>query len=190
MAQRMVDAFGVVLAAIESNQAAPAVADTSFWLTTITPSLDASLGAIDALIASGRMAVIGNPELSRRLAGLRDRVEDAVEEQVQAWEVQVSIVLPHLAEHDWNATRHVGDAFWAQDRVPGRGLEYRGSVTLPSGRSLVAGFSVLRTLHYVTIGEFSALLEEFDVIERLIELEVGGVEVAGPLSNKELLLSA
>jgi hypothetical protein len=101
-------------------------------------------------------------------------VEDAVEEQTQAWEVQVSLILPYLKEHDWQAVRHLDDAFWAQERIPGRQLENRGNVALPSGRSLVAGLNVRRTLHYVTIGEFRALLQEFDVINELIDSEVGG----------------
>jgi hypothetical protein len=173
LAQRMVDAFDVVLEAIDSDQATVAVPDTTLWLTGITPTLDASLGAIDALVASGRMAVVENPELSRRLAGLRDRVEDAVEEQAQAHEIQVSAVVPHLQGDFWRATKHIGDEYWPQARVPGRGLEYRSDVEFREGQDLVSELNFRRTLYYVTIGELRALLDEFDLIEDLIDSEVG-----------------
>ncbi len=173
MSQRMVDAFDVLLGAIDSEQGAATVPDTTLWLTTITPSLDASLGAIDALIASGRMAVVSNSELSRRLAGLRDRVHDAVEEQVQATEVQYSLVIPHLRKNSWQGIGHIGDDFWAQERVPGRSLEHRSDLVFHYGADVVSGLNVRRVLYYVTVGEFLALLDEFDAIEDLIEAEVG-----------------
>ena len=173
LAQRMVNAFDVLLEAIDSDQGSATVADTTFWLTAITPSLDASLGAIDALVASGRMAVVENPELSRRLAGLRDRVEDAVEEQVQAYQLQFTVIIPRLEGDYWRATRHIGDEFWAQARVPGRRLEYRSDVAFRDGPDVEYELSTRRTLYYVTIGELRGLLDEFDMIEELIELEVG-----------------
>ena len=173
MAERMVDAFDVLLDAIDSDRDAATVADTTFWLTEITPSLDASLGAIDALVASGRMAVIENPELSRRLAGLRDRVEDAVEEQVQAYQLQFTVVIPRLNGDYWRATKHIGDQFWSEARVPGRPLEYRSDVVFLEGPDVASELSTRRTLYYVTIGELRGLLDEFEVIEELIELEVG-----------------
>lgn len=173
MAQRMVAAFDVVIGAIDSDQTAATVPDTSLWLTAITPSLDASLGAIDALLASGRMAVVENPELSRRLAGLRDRVEDAVEEQLQAHQIQFSSVVPRVQGDYWAAIRHIGDEFWAQARVPGRSLEYRSDVVFRQGPTVLSELSVRRTLYYVTIGEFRGLLDEFKLIENLIDSEVG-----------------
>ena len=67
LAQRIANALDVLYLAIDTGGPSPLVADTTSWLANITPTLDASLGAIDALIASGRMAVVDNPELSRRL---------------------------------------------------------------------------------------------------------------------------
>ena len=174
LAQRISTALDVLYVAIKTGGPTPLVADTTAWLAHINPTLDASLGAIDALLASGRMAVVQNPELSRRLAGLRDRVEDAVEEQVQASDVYMDRVVPELDDFDHQATRHISDAFWSQERIPGRALEYRGQVAYPVSASLATASNLRQTLYFVSIGELRGLGDEFDLIEELIEAEVGG----------------
>jgi hypothetical protein len=173
MAQRVTAALDVLYVAIEEDGPTPSLADTTVWLAHINPTLDASLGAIDALIASGRMAVVGNPELARRLAGLRGRVGDAVEEQIQAQEIHFTSVLPELDGLDHQATRHISDAFWSQERIPGRQLEYRGDVVHPGSTTLLTALSLRHTLYTVTIGELRELLNEFELIEGLLEDEVG-----------------
>jgi len=174
LAQRIANALDVLYLAIDTDGPTPLVADTTSWLANINPTLDASLGAIDALIASGRMAVVDNPELSRRLAGLRGRVEDAVEEQVQAQQIYFDRVLPELDGADHQATRHISDAYWAQERIPGRQLEYRAQVAHPGGAALLTALNLRHTLYTVTIGELGGLLAEFDLIEELLASEVGG----------------
>ena len=163
MAQRMAKALDVLYFAIDTDGPAPLVADTTVWLAHITPTLDASLGAIDALIASGRMAVVEDPELTRRLAGLRGRVEDAVEEHEQALDIHSTQVLPEFDDLDHQATRHISDTFWSQERVPGRELEYRGEVVYPGGATLLAALNIRHTLYTVTIGELRGLAEELDL---------------------------
>lgn len=174
MAHRMAEALDALYALIDTNGPAPLVPDTTVWLAHITPTFDPSLGAIDALIASGRMSVVDNPELSRRLAGLRGRVGDAVEEQVQAMQIHFTRVLPELDDLDHQAIRHISDAFWTQERIPGRPLEYRSDVAHPRSPALLAALSLRHTLYVVTIGELRGLLDEFDLIEQLIEAETGG----------------
>ena len=62
-----------------------AVTDTIALLgTSWSPTIDPSLGAVQALIGSGRLAQVPNPQLRRGLAGLRDQFEDALEEQLLA----------------------------------------------------------------------------------------------------------
>ena len=174
MAQRMADALDALYVLIDTDGPTPLVPDTTVWLAHITPTFDPSLGAIDALIASGRMSVVDNPELSRRLAGLRGRVGDAVEEQVQAMEIHFARVLPELDDLDHRATRHISDAFWTQERIPGRPLEYRGEVAHPGSPALLTALSLRHTLYIVTIGELRSLLDEFDLIEELIASEIAG----------------
>ena len=119
------------------------------------------------------MAVVDNPELSRRLAGLRGRVGDTVEEQVQASDVHMNRVILELDALDHQATRHISDAYWTQERIPGRELEYRGDVLHPGGPTLLTALSLRHTLYTVTLGELAGLLDEFDLIERLIDEETG-----------------
>lgn len=173
MAGRVANALDGLYAAIETQGRTPSVPDTTVWLAHINPTLDASLGAIDALVASGRMAVVDNPELSRRLAGLRGRVGDAVEEQVQATEIHFTRVVPELDDLDHQATRHISDAFWSQERIPGRALEHRGEVIHPGSPALLTALSLRHTLYTVTLGELAGLLDELDLIEQLIDEETG-----------------
>jgi hypothetical protein len=59
------------------------VPDTLAWLGSMwTTTFDPSLAAIGALIATGRLAQVSNPDLRTGLAGLRDRVADAREDQI------------------------------------------------------------------------------------------------------------
>ena len=61
------------------------VADTIALLSTVwAPTLDPSLGAVEALISSGRLAQLPDPRLRQGLAGLRDEFQDVREEQVNA----------------------------------------------------------------------------------------------------------
>ena len=55
-----------------------------YWGLFHSPTLDLSLGAIDAWIAAARLAGISDPELLIRLASVRGKVEDVVEEQLIA----------------------------------------------------------------------------------------------------------
>lgn len=145
-----------------------AVPDTIAWLSQITPTMDLSLGAIDALLASGRMAAVEDPNLAGRLAGLQGLVGDAVEEQVQALEIQYGLVLPLLSVMDHEGIQHIGDAYWSESRRPGRALQHRGEVLHPRSRELAGFLHNRRALYIVVLGELDRLLIEFDELERMI----------------------
>lgn len=140
LTSRMVAALDELRVRIAASDAANLVVpDTIVWLSQITPTMDLSLGAVDALLASGRMAAVEDPVLAGRLAGLQGLVGDAVEEQAQALQIQHRHVLPLLTGTDYEGLEHIGEAFWAQERVPGRALAHRGDVLYPR-RPEVAGF--------------------------------------------------
>jgi len=66
------------------------VPDTLLFLgTRWHPTYNASLGAVEALLASGRLSEIADPDLRLRLAGLDEVVADAVEEEEFARAVSV-----------------------------------------------------------------------------------------------------
>lgn len=169
LTSRMVTALDELLArTTESSAPDLVVPDTIAWLAQITPTMDLSLGAIDALLASGRMAAVEDPNLAGRLAGLHGLVGDAVEEQVQALDIQYSLVLPLLTGMDHERIQHIGDAFWTERRVPGRALPHRGDVLHPRSQELASFLYNRRALYIVVLGELDRLLIEFDELERMI----------------------
>ena len=57
-----------------------------------------SLGAVEALISSGRLAQVESPELRSGLAGLRGRIVDVVEDEVAANHLSLDRIVPLLVE--------------------------------------------------------------------------------------------
>lgn len=152
-----------------------AVTDTLAWLVlSPTPTLDASLGGIDALIASGRLPAIELAELRLRLAGLRDQIDDAVEEQILARSVQEGRLRPIVEAHsDLDLVRQLGQDFWSNERVPGRGLESSGVVRFPTDLPALNALSRRREVFTIAIEEMRALLTSFAQIRSLINRELG-----------------
>lgn len=86
------------LAAREEAVTVP-VADTLFfWSIFINPTLDPSLGGIDAWIAAGRMSGVDQPMLRQRLASIRGMVEDVVEEQRVARDISTFAIYPLIGD--------------------------------------------------------------------------------------------
>jgi hypothetical protein len=167
---RVMAASGLLYGRMAASDAPAIVApDTTIWLAGVSSSLDASLGAIDALLASGRMSAIDDPELASRLAGFRDRVEDVVEEQIQARDVARNQLSPHLVHFDRGPISHIGESFWATERVAGRVLESRGPATYPSSPSIRHFLADRRGLYLVSMGELESLLAELDAISARID---------------------
>ena len=142
---RILAGGNALIAALVAADGAPyvAVVDTLAWLgATWNVSFSPSLGAVDALIASGRLAQVANPELRLGLAGLRDVVTDAFEEEVFAREVSSRQVLPLVGEHvDLNSLMEVGNKFFApagadgvtpQERGRNRALQSSGTIDFPT----------------------------------------------------------
>jgi hypothetical protein len=69
-----------------------------YWGIFVNPTLDLSLGAIDAWIATGRLAGIDDPGLRKRLASVRGKVADVTEEQEVARDLGTRDLYPYLAE--------------------------------------------------------------------------------------------
>ena len=61
-------------------------------------SFGPSLGAVEALFSSGRLAQVESPELRSGLAGLRERIVDVVEDEVAANHLSLDQIVPLLAE--------------------------------------------------------------------------------------------
>lgn len=171
--ERMIAAGGALVEAMDSGASqggAVSVPDTLAWLPLANPTLDASLGAIDALIGSGQLALIRDPALRTQLAGLRDKIADAVEEQQQALAVYYDHVYPRLIDAGYRTSRGVSQsisAYWA-DRVPGRQARSFGAVEFPADPALAETLGERLLLYSISLDEMRGLLTVLDDLEAAV----------------------
>ena len=171
---RMIETGAVLVATIDSAGPAGGMVvapDTLVWIPMSLPTLDASLGAIDALVASGQLAQIGDPEVRTLLAGLRDRIEDAVEEQEQAMTVYYDHFFPRLIGAGYRTPSVVEQGvfdFWAE-RIPGRPARSFGTVEFPADPALAETLSERLLLYVISVGEMRELLATLDELEEAVE---------------------
>jgi hypothetical protein len=86
---RRLDAAGVGEAVL--------VPDTLVAWILFSPSLDPSLGAVEALIASGQLSAVEDPMLRSTLAGLANSFDDAIEDQLLGRKVAFETMTPLAA---------------------------------------------------------------------------------------------
>lgn len=171
--ERMIDAGEALVEAMDSGASrggAVSVPDTLAWLPLANPTLDASLGAIDALVGSGQLALIRDPALRSRLAGLRDRISDSVEEQEQALTVYYDHLYPRLIESGYRTSPVVRQSifdYWA-DRVPGRPAQSFGMVEFPSDPALAETVGERLLLYGISVDEMRVLLTVLDDLEAAV----------------------
>ena len=154
------------------------VADSLAWLAaTWVPTLDPSLGAVDALISSGRLAQVGNPELRLGLAGLRDVFLDATEEQGQALSVAAGQLWPRFTTSpDMGAIRRVSREFVSirqeagaspQEQMAGGRMPSYQQVAFPNGADVRGTLNLKLMLLEAATAELRPLIPH---LERLITL--------------------
>ena len=119
------------------------VDDTTIWWAIFNnPTLDLSFGATDAWIADGRLGALSSPMLRQRLASVRGKVGDVVEEQQVAREISVHGIYP-LIQDD------IGDIELVQEIVRA-GLQARQSTSVQeisgSGTIAIPNSNALRFL--------------------------------------------
>ena len=148
LAQLTVDMMNEVVAANESlidrlSQSESPTVDIGdnvlLWVLFINPTLDLSLGGIDAWIASGRMAGIENPVLRQRLAGIRGMADDAVEEQRVAREVGIQNIYNTVEDAigDIDAVREfIASGYHLRSRDSISVIPETSSITVPNSNSL------------------------------------------------------
>jgi hypothetical protein len=160
------------------------VTDSIAWLATLWgPTLDPSLGAVDALISSGRLAQIENPELRLRLAGLRDMIIDAQEEEDVALKISLEQLSPRIVESPgWPALRRLTREFTTvrqvaglspQEQMAGGRMPTYGDIAVPNNAA-VRGVLNLRLIWYeAAIAELRPLLPHLEGLEALVDRETG-----------------
>ena len=157
--------------------------DSIAWLGFLwTPTLDPSLGALDALIASGRLARIDDQELRGMLAGLKDQFADAQQEDLLAERISLDQLLPHLrgAEMLRSLRRVTTDFILAGQRAGATPQEASvelplpsyGSVRFPNDPAILAALTFKLVWYTSATGELGALLDHLDDLYRLMSAEL------------------
>lgn len=137
--------------------------DTLVYLATATPSLDLSLGAVDALTGSGRLAAIQDADTRLFLAGFREAYADALEEELLARDVYYDRLLPAMEELvELGAVLRLSRGFQA-NRIAGAGLPSYGTVSFPNTLAVRNLLERRRHLHTISRDSMSRLLEGLDV---------------------------
>ena len=159
-----------------------AVPDTLLFLAAVwNPTFNASLGAVEALIASGRLGEIGDPNLRLGLAGLDEAVADATEEEEFARAITVEALSPALdVALTWPSFEGILTDFFGasgggespQDRALRLAIPSSGAVDLvATGR--LRNLLVRRvTWQRAAIGEFRRLEERLEHLLGLVEHEL------------------
>jgi hypothetical protein len=148
-----------------------------YWGVFINPTLDPSLGAIDAWIATGRMGGLANPELRKRLASVRGKVNDVTEEQIVARDLGILNFYPALSESldDLRPVAEVFQAGFTQRQKIGVNeipeIEY---LTIPNNKELRLVIQA-RTLWYLaSVSEMKDFRDELEEIREMLQEELGG----------------
>jgi hypothetical protein len=158
------------------------VADSLAWLVAMwVPTLDPSLGAVEALISSGRLAQVGDPELRLGLAGLRDLYVDVAQEQEQALAVTSERLWPlFVASPDVGAVRRVSREFVSirqeaglspQEQMAGGQMPHYQLVAFPNGPEVSGVLSLKLMWLEAAIAELDPLLPHLERLITLVESE-------------------
>lgn len=184
--ERIMAAADYLLERLEADPEARfvSVTDSIAWVATLwDPTLDPSLGAVDALISTGRLAQIEDPELRLGLTGLRDLFADAEQEEQVALEISLEQLYPRVFESPgWPALRRLTREFTTvrqeaglspQEQMAGGRMPTYGEIAYPNSTA-VRGVMYLRLAWYeAAIAELRPLLPHLEGLEARVDRETG-----------------
>ena len=185
--RRIEGATQALIAALNAAPGAPRVMIPDSLLLPATmwsPTMQPSFGAVDALIASGRLAEVEEPALRLGLAGLKDVFADALEEGVIARDITLEQLTPLTRESGefWRLRRAVDEFFVAaeepglspQERAVARPFPTHGDAPYPNSRA-IRNVLELRLLWYrAGLSEFRAVVSHLDDLIDLVDDEIDG----------------
>ncbi len=181
--QRVNGASAVLIEMLERSdgRGVTMVPDTLAWLASVwSPTLDASLGAVDALIASGRLAQIDDPDLRLGLAGLKYRLEDALEEELVARQIGLRDLVPLIrGDTDFNRLAVITTEFFGggeegagtQEVVARRPVPSFGDVAYPTSAAVRNTLAFRQMWFDVGVAEYSRLLPHFESLIGMVNRE-------------------
>lgn len=150
--------------------------DTTVWWGIFNnPTLDLSFGATDAWIADGRLGALGSSTLRQRLASVRGKVGDVVEEQQIAREISVREIYPLIMDE-------IGDIKLVQEIVSA-GLQARqktsvqvisgsGTISVPNSNALRFLLRTRSLWYEASMYETRDFQTELEEIQLLLREEV------------------
>lgn len=161
---------------------------TLFWGLFSNPTFDPSLGGTDAWIAAGRLGGLGSPLLRQRLASVRGKVEDVVEEQRVAREIAVHEIYPLIKDQIGDISlvqKLFSDGFHARQSTSVKSVAGSGMVSIPNSnglRFLLRARTLWLEASIYETGDFQAELEE---IQSLLQEEILRLGRGKPVSPLE-----
>lgn len=183
---RIVAATDALLERLEINDESRfvAVSDSLAWIATLwAPTLDPSLGAVEALISSGRLARIGSPDLRLGLAGLRDVLADAAEEQRLALKISFDRLYPLVVgSPDMSVLRRLTREFTTvrqeaglspQEQMAGRPMPTYTDIAYPNEVAIRSVLNIKLAWYEAAIAELQPLLPHLENLMSLVAEEVG-----------------
>ncbi len=160
---------------------------TVFWSLFSHPTFDPSLGGTDAWIASGRLGGLESSLLRQRLASVRGKVEDVVEEQRVARELAVREIYPLIKDDigDIGLVQQMfSDGLHARQSTSVQTVNRSGTIRIPNTNGLRFLLRTRTLWLEASIYETSDFQAELEEIQSLLHDEIvrlQGKEPASPL---------
>jgi hypothetical protein len=148
---------------------------TIFWGIFSNPTLDPSFGGIDAWIAAGRLGALGNPVLRQRLASVRGKVEDVIEEQRIAREIAVHEIYPLIKDKigDIGIVQQLfSDGYHARQSTSVQAVTGMGTVSVPNSNALRFLLRARMIWYEASIYETGDFQTELEEIQLLLQEEI------------------
>lgn len=161
---------------------------TIFWGIFSNPTLDPSLGAIDAWIAAGRLGGLESLLLRQRLASMRGKVEDIVEEQRIAREIAVREIYPLIKDQigDIGSVQKLfSDGFHARPKTSVQAVTGSGTVSIPNSNALRFLLRARMIWYEASIHETGDFQSELEEILSLLRDEIHRLDDGKPISPLE-----
>ncbi len=146
------------------------IPDSIIWGTQFTPTFDPGTGALDALLGSGKIALIADGSLRAALAGFGADLADASESETRSrdyYDLQVAGVLHRSGD----VTRAVSSYEWFDQGGPSGGSNFYTTVN-PSVE-LMNHLSRRELLEFLSVSSSTVVREELELLVELIQTTLG-----------------
>lgn len=148
---------------------------TLFWGLFSNPTFDPSLGGTDAWIGAGRLGGLGSPALRQRLASVRGKVEDVVEEQRIAREIAVHEIYPLIKDEIGDiekVQKLFSDGLHARQRTSIQVVSGSGTIPVPNSSALRFLLRARMVWYEASIYETGDFQSELEEIQSLLQEEM------------------